>query len=44
MEVGDISFQLGKIISYGNKKYSIGNIVNDILIVLYGDRWYIDLW
>ena len=26
-------------IRHGNKRHSIGNIVNDIVIVLYGDRW-----
>ena len=26
-------------ISHGDKMYSIGNIVNSIVTVLYGDRW-----
>ena len=28
-----------KEVSYGDEKYSIGSIVNNIVITLYGDRW-----
>lgn len=31
-------------ISHRDEKYSIGNIVNDIIIVLCGDRWWLHLW
>ena len=29
--------------SYGDVKHSIGNIVNDIVITMYGVRWVLDL-
>ena len=31
-------------ISHQNKRHSIGNMVSDIAIALYGDRWYLHLW
>ena len=31
-------------ISYRDRRHSIGNIVNDTVIVLYGDRWQLPLW
>ena len=30
--------------SHRNKRHNIGNIVNDIVIVLCGDRWWLHLW
>ena len=31
-------------VSHWNKRHSTGNIVNSIVIALYGDRWQLHLW
>ena len=31
-------------VSHGNKRRRSGNIVNDIVIPLYGNRWQLCLW
>ena len=30
--------------SHGGVKYRIGNIVSNIIIIIYGARWGLDLW
>ena len=39
--VGDNRLPVMLGICHGDKRYSIGNIVSDIVIVLYGDRWWL---
>lgn len=37
-------FQLQKqIVSHGDEKYSIGNMVSNIVVTLCGDRWWLHL-
>ena len=36
-------YKLSFKISHRNEKYSIGNIVNDTVMILYGDRWQLYL-
>ena len=36
-------YKLVVINSHDDIKYSIGNIVNNIVITVYGDRWVLDV-
>lgn len=42
MEIKRYSLTGVKLKRQENVMYSIGNIVNNTLIILYGDRWYLD--
>ena len=45
MSEGEWNYRLPVMrLSRGNKRHSTGNIVNDIVIVLYSDRWQLLLW
>lgn len=35
----DIQAYRYEISNYGNKSYFMGNIINNIIITFYGDRW-----